>query len=153
MARHYGNHLQKHPSYSHRQTLGLQDEREKKRGRKRKRGEKDGVKDWRSGAGESEEKKAGRQIIRSDRMAGQDRDKRGWFGKKKRKKKIMDKEGMRPQLQETGIWASVAEREKSCEGWVSGTGHNTTITAALPCLVHSATLCPCVQTWKWPSAL
>ncbi len=27
-----------------------------------------------------------------------------------------------------------------------------TITAALPCLVHSATLRPCVQTLKWPSA-
>lgn len=151
MSRHYGNDLQKHPSYSHRRTLGLQEEREKKRRRKRKRGENDGVKDWRSGAGESEEKKAGRQIIRSDRTTGQ-RQKRVVQKKKKREKK-MDKEGMRPQLQETGIWASVAEREKSCEGWVSGTGDNTTITAALPRLVHSATLCPCVQTWKWPSAL
>lgn len=52
---------------------------------------------------------------------------------------------MRPQLQETGIWASVAEREKSCEGWVSGTGDNTTITAALPRLVHSATLSLCAN--------
>lgn len=32
----------------------------------------------------------------------QDRDKRGWFRRKKKRKK-MDKEGMRPQLQETGI--------------------------------------------------
>lgn len=149
MSRHYGNDLQKHPSYSHRRTLGLQEEREKKR--RRKKGENDGVKDWRSGAGESEEKKAGRQIIRSDRTTGQ-RQKRV-VQEKKKEKKIMDKEWMRPQLQETGIWASVAEREKSCEGWVSGTGNNTTITAALPRLVHSATLCPCVQTWKWPSAL
>lgn len=45
MSRHYGNDLQKHPSYSHRRTLGLQEEREKKRRRKRKRGENDGVKD------------------------------------------------------------------------------------------------------------
>lgn len=74
--------------------------KEKKRRRERKRGENDGVKDWRSGAGESEERKQGDRSLEATER--QDRDKRGWFRKKKRKK-IMDKEGMRPQLQETGI--------------------------------------------------
>lgn len=143
MSRHYGNDLQKHPSYSHRRTLGLQEEREKKRRRKRKRGENDGVKDWRSGAGESEEKKAGRQIIRSDRTTGQ-RQKRV-VQKKKKEKKKMDKEGMRPQLQETGIWASVAEREKSCEGWVSGTGDNNNNSCSAPFGAFSNTLSLCAN--------
>lgn len=67
MAHHYGNLLQKHPSYSHRGTLRQkkrQRERDSEKGKGRGKREKQIEVVQQRGVSGGGEKKAGRQIIR-----------------------------------------------------------------------------------------
>lgn len=69
MARHYGNHLQKHPSYSHRGTLRLQKKRKaegKKEGKRKKERKKEGE-------GEEADLEQGRK--QEDGLSGQEGEK------------------------------------------------------------------------------
>ena len=105
--------------------------------------------------------KTGRQIIRSSQRQSEKTGRKGQKKRRgdsiKRKKNNGERGNEATVVRDWHMRRRGSEEEEEMGGvptkavW---TAQRTTLTttAARPCLVHSATPCPCVQTRKWPSA-